>query len=442
MNKSKLNTFNTRSFNVMKDYSELISGIDCGSREEINKYTVDSLDELIKFVYENNEYYRNLLIEAGYDNTQKITFEIFEKIKFTTKEIIRTQPKLLLSVPMNKISQIHTSTGTSGGDNIYMMYTREDLYGADLEVKFKKMMLLDSDDVVTVALPYEMSSSGQAFHRVSQFVYEAATIPVGKGGAYSEPQKAIKIMADMKCTILFTSPSYAMELLKAAKTLGVNLSEDIKLKTIWLTGEGCSNAFRRKIEKQWNCRGRFYYGSLEGGGLAVECENNQGYHMLEGHAYIEIINPITGEKLEDGEIGEIVITTLLREGTPLIRYRTEDLGYMESDNCDCGVTLKKLFLRGREIDEISVGKVRQSPIYLEDFLMKIDGIGNNYKFVVHEDYMEVITEIENSVVDKDDLAEYISSKLEFHSGITTKVTFVDEISYVGKKVRRVEYKNI
>ncbi|MGL5084163.1 MAG: phenylacetate--CoA ligase family protein, partial [Clostridium sp.] len=378
----------------------------------------------------------------GYNKAQKITFDIFEKIRFTTKDELRVEPNLLLSVPMNNVSQIHTSTGTSGGDNIYMMYTNEDLYGADLEVKFKNIGLMNKDSVVTVALPYEMSSSGQAFHRVSQFVYGAAVIPVGKGGAYSEPQKAIKIMADMKSTILFTSPSYAVELLKAAKTMGVNVVEDIKLKTIWLTGEGCSNAFRRKIEKQWNCEGRFYYGSLEGGGLAVECENNKGYHILEGHAYVEIINPVNGEKLEDGEIGEIVITTLLREGTPLIRYRTEDLGYIESEECDCEVTLKKLFLRGRKIDEISVGYIRQSPIYLEDFLMRIKGVGNNYKFVVHEDYMEVVVEVDNDIEDKNDLAEYISSTLEYHSGITIKVTLVNEIAYVGKKVRRVEYKNI
>lgn len=442
MNKLNLNTSNSRSFNIMDEYSELLKGIDCGSRAEIKSYTEDAIDELIKFVYENNEYYRNNLIEAGFDKNKKITSEIFEKIKYTTKDIIRTEPKLLLTVSMNEVAQIHTSTGTSGGDNIYMMYTHEDLYGADLDVRFKKMMLMDKDDVVTIALPYEMSSSGQAFHRVSQFVYEAAVIPVGKGGAYSEPKKAIKIMVDMKSTVLFTSPSYAMELLKAAKQLDINVIDNIKLKTIWLTGEGCSNAFRKKIEKQWNCECRFYYGSLEGGGLAIECENNKGYHILEGHAYVEIINPVTGDKLEDGEIGEIVITTLLREGTPLIRYRTEDLGYIESEDCDCGVSLKKLFLRGREIDEIAVGSIRQSPIYLEDFLMKIDGVGNNYKFVVYEDYMEVIVEVEKDLLENNDLSEYISSTLEYHSGITTKVTLVDEISYVGKKVRRVEYKNI
>ncbi|MBH1940431.1 phenylacetate--CoA ligase family protein [Mobilitalea sibirica] len=298
---------------------------------------------------------------------------------------------------------------------------------------------MKSTDVVAIALPYEMSSAGQAFQRVAQLCFGAAVLPVGKGGAYSEPCKTIKMMCDLGCNVIFTSPSYIVELMKVAKRDGIDITEKIHLDMIWLTGEGCSDAFRKKIKKMWGCDARFYYGSLECGALGIECEAGCGYHIPISHVYVEIIDPDTKEKLEDGEIGEIVVTTLLKEGTPLIRYRTQDLGYMERMECECGIELPKLYLRGRRADQIYIAGEEYAPFYVEEMLMRIEEVGENYYMNVHEDHVEVVIELSAETKYYEGIEEIISSKLEFSCGIPNNIVVVDEIPYSGKKMKRVNY---
>lgn len=238
-----------------------------------------------------------------------------------------------------------------------------------------------------------------------------------------------------------TSPSYAVELYKAAEKLGVDVKAEIPIREIWLTGEGCSNAFRKRIEKRWGASARYYYGSLECGVIGIECKAKSGYHITPSHVYLEIINPETGQVLEDGEIGELVVTTLLREGMPLIRYRTEDLAYFDSDECECGSTLKKLFLRGRASDQIVIDNNGYSPFYIEEYLMRINEVGDNYKFNVYDNELEIVVELDKEVEYYDGIEEEISSKVEYGCGIRNTVKVVEEIEYSGKKAKRVNYIN-
>lgn len=403
----------------------------------MNKYITDAINDLIDFVYKNNKYYMNKLEKCGITKGERITLEKFSQINCLTKEELQSNPYLVLSVSKKKISQIHLSTGTTSGQPIYMMYTWDDLFVRELAPEMPILFPLKETDIVVNALPYEMSSAGLSYHRVMQNGSQSAVIPAGKGGVYSAPKKILKMMKELKANVMLTSPSYAIYLSNEASKLGIDLKKDINICTIWITGEGCSDAFRKRIEEIWGCKAYFYYGSLECGAIGIECAEQNGYHMANGHNYIEIIDPDTGKVLDPGQIGEIVVTTLLREGCPLIRYRTKDLGYIEDIECECGIKLKRLFLRGRKSDQINILGNEYSPYYIEENLMSIKEVGNNYKFIVYDDYILIKTEVKEEFKNQDNLEDMISSRVEFGCGIPNKVEIVDSMPYDGKKVVRV-----
>lgn len=432
---------NIRKNDVIKSYIENNSNSEYWSKEFIQKYTLAAINELCNFVYKNNSYYRNKLDQINFYYNKSISIKDFEKIDFLTKDELRENPFLILSVPKEEISQIHTSTGTTGGENIYMMHTLNDLLVNDFAPKVNNLFQINKNDIVSIALPYEMSSSGQSFQRVAQFERGATVIPVGKGGFYSNPSKTLKVMKDLQTNVLISTPSYLMKLISVGKNLKYNFKKDFNLKQIWLTGEGCSNNFRKRIESEWCCSAKFYFGSLEGGPIAIECDSKNGYHICSGHVYVEIINPNSGEVLEPMQIGEIVITTLLKEGTPLIRYRTGDLGYIDNSSCECGFKLPKLFLRGRQCDEIIINNKKYSPFYLEELLMSIPEVGNNYKFYIYDTYIKIVLESGITTENKDKLESIISEKFKTLSAIPNKVNIVDQFDYPGGKVRRIIYMN-
>ena len=224
------------------------------------------------------------------------------------------------------------------------------------------------------------------------------------------------------------------------ETLGFDLAS-LPLRKMWLTGEGCSYAFRSRVEALWNTRANFYYGSLECGALGIECDSHAGYHIPMAHSYVEVVDPKTGEVLEPGEIGEIVVTNLLRRDTPLIRYRTQDLGYIETDTCRCGIQLPRLFLRGRIVDQVEIGGMSFSPFYIEEFLMRMPEVGNWYHFIVPKDgkVLTVRAELAEGIEPSTELADRLASELEFHVGVPCRFELVHQIPRPSGKTVRVIY---
>ena len=407
---------------------------------EWNSYIEETIAETIQHVIENNEYYREKLKKVGITDKESFSLEKFEKLSCLTKKELIDDPNLILSVPEDKIVQVFLSTGTTSDSVVYVKHTWEDLYIHDLAPEMPILFPISNKDIAAVALPYEMSSAGLSYHRVLQDGMGCAVISVGKGGAYSEPKKTVKALKDMKVNVLLTSPSYAMCLYECANENFLEIGKDINIKTIWLTGEGCSNAFRKRVEKLWKCSAYFYYGSLECGGIGIECEEQNGYHVCNGHVYVEILDSETGEKLEPGQIGNIVVTTLLKDGSPFIRYDTQDLGYIE-EQCRCGIKLPKLILRGRKNDQIVINEKEYSPFYVEEQLMKIPEVGNNYQFLVYNNVLLIKTEINTEFENSRELEEKISSQVEFGCGIPNIVEITEKIGYTGKKAQRVVHIN-
>jgi phenylacetate-CoA ligase len=409
--------------------------------EKQKKYTERAVKETVCHALQNNNYYRQKLQDAQIESEASFSMEKFEQISYLTKQELIQKSDLILSVPREEVAQVFLSTGTTGQDMIYVMHTWEDLFIHDMAAEMPLLFPVKCEDFVAVALPYEMSSAGLSFHRVVQDGMGGAVISLGKGGAYSDPGKAVRVLRELQCPVLVTSPSYAMHLFDQAVKMGISIEKELHIKTIWLTGEGCSHAFRKRIEKLWNCNAYFYYGSLECGPIGIECKEQNGYHITSGHVYVEIVNPKTQEILAPGEIGEIVVTTLLKDGSPFIRYRTQDTGYIEEGICECGIKLKRLFLRGRKSDHMVVDGKEYSPYYVEEHLMRLKEVGNNYRLIVYENCVLIITEANCKVEERSELEEIIASKVEFGCGLPNKVKIVDEIGYTGKKAVRVEKRN-
>lgn len=398
-----------------------------------------AIKELIAHTYGHSPFYRAKWDQAGVSPEEIRTVADLAKLPFTDKDELRGDPWLLLSCDKKDVSVINVSTGTTGGEQIYVFYTWKDYYINDLAVGYPTLVPVGPGDVCINALPYEMSSAGLAFHKVFMDACGATVVPVGKGGAYSTPDKTVKIMSDLQPTILMTTPSWAVRLAEEAEAVGLDLTK-LPLRHAWITGEGCSPAFRDRLEKIWGTRINFYYGSLEVGALGIECDLHRGYHIPLAHAVVEIVEPKTGEVLEPGEIGEIVATCLLRYGSPLVRYRTQDLGYIEEDPCPCGVALPRLSLRGRQVDQVRVGGREFSPFYLEEFLMKLPEVGLWYQFVVPPegtDRLKIRVELKPGVEPTPELADRLASRMEFGVGVPCEFEFADRLPRPTTKTIRV-----
>ena len=408
---------------------------------KVMSFQQEALKEVVARAYNNSPFYGKKMADAGVNPQDINSISDLAKMPFTAKDELRGNPWILLACDKKDISIIHMSTGTTGGEEIYIMQTWNDYYLNELTPGYPHLFNIEADDIAFNALPYEMSSAGLAFHKVFMEGCHATTIPAGKGGAYSSPEKSVKILRDIQPTIVMTTPSNAIRLAEAAREASFDLTT-LPLRKMWLTGEGCSPAFRKRIEKIWGTKANFYYGSLEAGGIGAECDAHNGYHIVQGHVITEIVDPDTGKVLEPGEIGEIVVTCLLRFDTPLIRYRTQDLGYIEPDPCQCGVTFPRLFLRGRVVDEIKVKGVNLSPFYLEEFLMRIPEVGNWYQFLVkrgNNDRLRVRVELAEGVEPNRDLVDKLASKMEFAVGIPCDFEIVSKLPRPRSKTVRVVY---
>jgi phenylacetate-CoA ligase len=206
---------------------------------------------------------------------------------------------------------------------------------------------------------------------------------------------------------------------------------------IILTGEGCSRSFKNKLEKIYGCRCVTFYGSLEAGTIGSECleGQDQGYHITNSHIYLEIIDS-EGNAVQDGERGEVVITTLLRKGSPLIRYRTGDLGYIQMKVCGCGLNERKLYICGRKDSHLFIGEKEYSPYYLEEVLFNIDGIGNDYRFILEDEKLVILLK-QNAVKNiSEDSKQKISKVFEDKTGIKNEIEIVDSFLYKGGKINR------
>jgi len=317
------------------------------------------------------------------------TKEDFEKLPFTDKEDLwNAYPLGLQAAPDRQIVRIHSSSGTTGTP-VIVPYTRKDV--KDWAVMFKRCYEtaeINSADRIQITPGYGLWTAGIGFQAGAELL-GAMAIPMGPGNT----DKQIKMMIDMKSTVLCATSSYALLLAEEIEKRG--LRDKIHLKKGVIGSERWGEKMRRRIAGELGVELYDIYGLTEvyGPGIGVNCTKQSAMHMWTDYFYYEIIDPRTGKTLPEGEVGEIVITTLCKEGAPLIRYRTHDLSRHIPGKCECGLNFPRIdAIIGRSDDMVKVRGAIIYPSRVDEILAKIDGVSSEYQIMIdHMNGRDILT---------------------------------------------------
>ncbi|BEP96359.1 phenylacetate--CoA ligase family protein [Acidovorax sp. A79] len=404
--------------------------------------TTSTLHRVVAHAYDRSPMYRKKMQSRGVAPHQIDTENDLPQLPFTTREELGSDPWALLCVPRSTLVQAHMSTGTTGRNPLYVAYDWEDLYTRGLmplssDKSVPRLLRIEPGEIVFNALPYEVSVTGLAIHRSVQDGIGACVVPLGKGGFYSEPLKALKMMREIRGDHLFTTPSYAVYLAELAGAPQAGLKEMFGLKSIWLVGELCSDALRRRIEQLWGAPVFLYYGTMECGPVGVECAEQDGYHPATNFTAVEIVpldEPITDAM--GAALGEIVVTTLWRYATPLIRYRTGDLGRWDEQSSGSGGCARRLRVHGRLEDVVRVaGKV----LHVQDIeqgLLDIPEVSSWFQLRPEGDVLCIVLPAQKGV-DAAAVARRVQHWAVTYLGLDCKVEHGPARSYSGGKFMRV-----
>ena len=405
-------------------------------REELKKLQSERLIWQVKRMYENVELFRKRMDEKGLKPSDIKSVDDLSKLPFSYKQDLRDYyPYGLFAVPMNDIVRVHASSGTTG-KKIVVGYTQNDLENWDNCVaRMFTAIGLGKEDFIQVSYGYGLFTGGLGAHGGSQKI-GATTIPISSGNTHNQ----IQTMVDFGSTALCCTPSYALYLGESVEELGVK--DQLKLKAGILGAEPWTEDMRHAIEDKLGMKAYDIYGLSEimGPGVACECEYQEGMHVWEDMFIPEIIDPETEEVLPYGEQGELVFTTITKEGFPIIRYRTRDICQLIPEPCKCGRThirMKKPC--GRSDDMLIIRGVNVFPSQIEEVLMSVGGdITPNYQIIVdrvnNNDTFDVNVEMSEHL-----FADDVKSIENLERSITNKLR---DVLGIGAKVRLVNPKSI
>ncbi len=421
-------------------------------REQIEALQLERLKYIVKYCYDNIPLYTKRLTDCGVGDGSKIkTLSDIEYIPFTTKDDFRDNyPFGLSAVPMKDIVRIHASSGTTGKPTVGV-YTKEDLeIWSDCVARVAMAGGVTADDVVQISFGYGLFTGALGLHYGLEKI-GVTVIPASSGNT----EKQLMMMRDYGVTGLVATPSYALYLSECVKDAGYPLS-DYSLKLGILGSEPCTPAMRSQIESNFGIRVSDNYGMTELGGPGVsgDCEARNGMHFAEDHFLPEIIDTDTGKRLGEGEVGELVITTLTRKGMPVLRYRTKDITKISYEPCSCGRTHARMAkTMGRTDDMLIIKGVNVFPTQIENILIQIKDIAPHYMLIItrenYRDNLEIKVELENVALLENyqrlsDLKKYIEAKMHSILGLRTKVTLVPPKTierFQGKAKRIVDLRN-
>ena len=407
--------------------------IETMSVEEMKVLQSEKLVKQVKRVYENVKYYRNLMDEKGVTPDDIKSIDDLHKLPFLTKSDLRdAYPYGLLGTDLKNCVRIHSTSGTTG-KRVVAFYTQADI---DLWEDCCARALVaaggTSEDVCQVAYGYGLFTGGFGLNGGSQKV-GCLTLPMSSGNT----ERQIQFMQDLQSTIICCTPSYAAYLGETLKEMGLT-PDDINLKAGIFGAEPWTEEMRRDIEKSLGIKAYDIYGLTEstGPGVAFECEEQTGMHINEDHFLAEIINPDTGEVLPEGSKGELVFTSLDKEGFPLLRYRTRDICVLSRKKCSCGRTLIKMAKpMGRSDDMMIIRGVNVFPSQIETVLLQ-EGYSPNYLIEVDRannvDTLDISVEL-NPDQFSDTVKELSAKEKSLASAIKTMLGINPKVHLVAPK---------
>ena len=406
---------------------------------KINDRQLELVDKQIKRIIASGNYYSEVYKKAGITGVSSA--EDFEKIPFTDKADLRNAyPLGIQAVPDEDVVRIHSSSGTTGMP-VIIPYTAKDVDDwATMFARCYEIAGITSKDRIQITPGYGLWTAGIGFQLGCEKL-GAMAIPMGPGNT----EKQIQMMIDLEATVLCATSSYALLLAEEINKRG--LRDKIKLKKGVIGSERWSEAKRNYIARELGIELYDIYGLTEiyGPGIGINCPDQMGMHIFDDYLYTEIIDPNTGEVLPDGEEGEIVITTLVKEGAPLIRFRTHDLSRIIPGECSCGRHYPRLdTIFGRSDDMFKVHGVNMFPSQVEELLGLVDGVSSEYKIdLAHDenknrDIIMVTAEAEGRV-DFMATAEEIKRLFKTRMNVTPKVSIVsiNTLPRSEKKTKRV-----
>lgn len=406
--------------------------IECMDREELKKLQSERLIRQVERMYERVELFRTRMDEKGLKPSDIKSVDDLYKLPFSYKQDLRDwYPYGLFAEPLKNIVRVHASSGTTG-KQIVVGYTKKDLENwADCVARMLKAIGADEESFVQVSYGYGLFTGGLGAHDGAQRI-GATVIPTSSGNT----QRQIQTMIDFGSTVLCCTPSYAMYLAETIEEMGVK--DQLKLKAGIFGAEPWTEDMRREIENKLSIKAYDIYGLSEimGPGVSFECECQKGMHINEDMFIAEIIDPETEEVLPMGSQGELVFTTLTKEGFPVIRYRTRDICSLNAEKCECGRTFIRMNKpSGRSDDMMIIRGVNVFPSQIEEVLLKVSaGITPNYQIIVdrenNNDTLDVNVEMsEDLLFDDVKSIEKIERKIvgELRSvlGIGAKVHLVN-----------------
>ena len=430
-------------------YQDEITHMNRGELEALQLYR---LKKTLRVCYENIPFYKQKFDEAGFNPYTVSSLDDLAKAPFTTKQDMRdAYPYGLFAVPRSEVKEIHMSSGTMGVATV-SGYTENDVrVWGDCFARGIGYAGGDENDVCHVCYGYGLFTGGLGAH-YGGLAVGCETIPMSAGNT----ARQIKVLQTMGSSIICCTPSYAMHIADTAIEMGIDPSKDFTLKAGIHGAEAFSDQFRKNLEEKLNYQVYDVYGLTEvmGPGVAMECAVQQGLHVVEDHLYVEILDVNTHEPVPDGQWGELVITTLTKEASPVVRYRTRDVTRIIPGECPCGRTHRRIDrLHGRTDDMMIIRGVNVFPSQIEDVCTGFNEIADWYQIeLTREGGLDVATlkvEINpgfplDEVRKVEDLQNRIQGALrdELAIGIRVKVVEPHAIQRSeGKAVRKVDLRD-
>lgn len=419
---------------------------ECMDRSALNDLQLRRLQMTASWAYERVPYYRARMEAARVRPRDIKTLSDVRLLPFTDKSALRdTYPFGMFALPLEEVVRLHSSSGTTGKP-IVVGYSRGDINTwTELTARVAAAAGVHRGDLVQMAFLYGMFTGGWGMHYGIERL-GATIIPAGSG----QTERHLMMMHDFGTTVLVSTPSYALYLAEQGEEQGIDFSS-LPLRLGLFGGEPCSDRMKAEIEQKLSIRANDNYGLSEimGPGVSGECECACGLHLAEDHLLCEVVDPESGEPLDYGQEGELVITTLTKEAFPVLRYRTHDLTVLDPSRCECGRTLARMRkVRARTDDMLIIRGVNVFPSQIEDVLFRIEGVRPHYLIVVERkknlDDLEVRIEVEPEVF-SDMMADMVafqsevSDRLQSVLGLRARVKLVEPgaIERTAGKSKRV-----
>ncbi|HUV52380.1 MAG TPA: phenylacetate--CoA ligase [Dehalococcoidia bacterium] len=423
-------------------------------RKQLEKLQLERLQAKVKDVYEKVPFYRRAFKEKGVMPDDIKTLADLKKLPFTSKTDFRDNyPYGLMTVPLEKVVRIHSSSGTTGKP-IIVPYTEADVdMWSEVMARTLASAGMTKNDVMQNAYGYGLFTGGLGFHYGCERL-GAMVIPAGGGNT----KRQILLIQDLGTTVITCTPTYAFILNETAKEMGVDFRET-KLRLGIHGAEPWSEQMRKDIEERLGISAINVYGLTEviGPGVSVECEHKNGMHIWEDHFLVEIINPATGEQLPYGQEGELIITTLTKEAQPVIRFRTRDITKLIAEPCQCGRTMVRMArITGRSDDMLVVRGVNVFPSQIESVLLEVEGVEPHYLIVVDRrdvfstEDLEIWVEVSEAVFSDEmqkmeKLEKKLRAEMDSVLGISARIKLVEPRTITrteGKAKRVIDRKDL